>query len=115
MLTENEQKLKDAEAKLREYASLEAKILILLHTNGDQVIEALYSKLCKDEPEARKEFHLALGNLLENGLIRPSTCVTPGITIIDELCLITGGFDPNTSIRNLELPNLSTERGEYDS
>lgn len=109
MLTEEEQKLRDAEAKLRDYAILEAKILILLHNQGDQDSEALYSKFCiEGDPESRRKLRLALGSLLEKGLIRPSTCVTPGIAIVDELRPITGVFDHDAFIRSHELPEHST-------
>jgi len=106
MLTEEEQKLRDAKAKLRDYAILEARILILLHNQGDQDSDVLATKLgFKDDPEAKRPFRLALGSLVEKGLIRPSTCVTPGIAIVDELRSITWAFDHDAFIRSHELPH----------
>jgi len=72
-------------AKLRMYAILEAKILILLHTKGDQQTEDLDSTLgVQNEPDAKRAVRLALGSLLEKGLIEPSTAIT-GITLVKEL------------------------------
>ena len=100
-----EPELKDTDAQLRSYAILEAKVLILLHNQGDQDPDVLATKLCiEDEPEAKRPLRLALGNLVKRGLIRPSTCIIPGITIVDELRPIVGGFDHDAAIRKLELP-----------
>ena len=102
---QTKQDIRNIKAKLRNYAILEARILILLHNQGDQDTETIATKLCiKDEPEARRDLRLAIGGLVEKGLIRPSSCVTPGIAIVDELRPITGGFDHDAAIKNLELP-----------
>ena len=86
MLTGKDQELRDARAKLREYAILEAKILILLHNQGDQDSDVLATKLgFKDEVEAKRPFRLALGSLANKELIEPSTTVVPGLTLVKEL------------------------------
>jgi hypothetical protein len=105
MLTEEDQRFRDAKAKLREYAILETRILILLHNKGGQSTEDLFVLLAlQDTPENQRSVRLALGSLFNKELIRPSTCVVPGISIVDELRPITGGFDHDSAIRKLELP-----------
>ncbi|MCK9567559.1 hypothetical protein M0R72_01255 [Candidatus Pacearchaeota archaeon] len=81
-----QRQLTDAEVKLRSYAVLEAKILILLHNQGDQDVDVLATKLgFKDDIEAKRPLRLALGSLVKKGLIRPSSCVIPGIAVIDDI------------------------------
>lgn len=70
--------------KLRMYDILEAKILILL-SKGDQQPEDLDVVLgIQDEPDAKRSVRLALGSLVEKGLIQTADKV-PGITLVKEL------------------------------